>query len=371
MRKVTYVLSGVEKAVAFEWIVACQKEIGAELSFIFLNRNPNSPLQKFVEERGVQNSFIQLKSKKDYPIVFLKLLKSLKEHKSDIVHCHLFDASFLGLMASRLLGIKQRIYTRHHATYHHQYFPKMVKYDQFNNHNATHVVAISSNVKKVLLEQEGIDESKVKLIEHGFDLKAFNGVSASRIEKIRDKYQIPSNKFIVGCISRYMKLKGIDYIIEAYSSFIKEEPNAHLVLANAKGPDEAWVKKELSKLPKASYTEVLFEEDLFALYQQFNVFVHCPINENIEAFGQTYVEALASGIPSVFTLSGIAKDFIENENNALVVEFKSHEGILSSLNRIKTDDALRERLIRNGKQSVKRFDLSEMVKNLTQLYLLN
>ena len=42
-----------------------------------------------------------------------ELLLKIKPHT---VHTHLFDANLSGLMAAKLLGIKKRIYTRHHST---------------------------------------------------------------------------------------------------------------------------------------------------------------------------------------------------------------------------------------------------------------
>ncbi len=44
--------------------------------------------------------------------------------------------------------------------------------------------------------------------------------------------------------------------------------------------------------------------------------MHVTIGKHYEAFGQIYVEALAAGIPSVFTLTGIAPEIIEHEHNA-------------------------------------------------------
>src|SRR5690606_4491552 len=105
-----------------------------------------------------------------------------------------------------------------------------------------------------------------------------------------------------------------------------------------------------------------------ALYKLFDVYVHVPIDEKIEAFGQTYVEALAAGIPSVFTKSGIANDFIEDERNALVVPFRNSEAIYSALLRVLTDETLRESLILEGKKSVEKFDFHNMADQLDSIY---
>ena len=115
--------------------------------------------------------------------------------------------------------------------------------------------------------------------------------------------------------------------------------------------------------------EISFEPNLFALYKLFDVFIHVPINKEIEAFGQTYVEALAASVPSVFTLSGIASEFVENKNNSLVVDYKNSEQIHDSIIQILVNKKLRETLIQNGRKSVEQFKLEIFIKKLEQLYV--
>src|SRR5690606_38632555 len=98
-------------------------------------------------------------------------------------------------------------------------------------------------------------------------------------------------------------------------------------------------------------------------------FVHVPIDAYSEAFGQIYVEALVAAVPSIFTLSGIAPEFVKHEENALVVPFKNSEAIADALSRLQTDHALVEKLKIHAPASVKdQYDLSKMMERLTKLY---
>ncbi|MBL0274387.1 MAG: glycosyltransferase family 4 protein [Chitinophagaceae bacterium] len=143
-----------------------------------------------------------------------------------------------------------------------------------------------------------------------------------------------------------------------------------LLLANAKHGDyKDEIAVLLSELPVNSYHEIVFEHNLFALYRLFDVYVHIPIDPELEAFGQTYVEALAAGIPSVFTNSGVAPEFIHHEKNALVVDFQNSEQVYQSILTLLNDADLRETLIRNGREDVKEsFSLEKMISNLEKLY---
>jgi glycosyltransferase involved in cell wall biosynthesis len=150
---------------------------------------------------------------------------------------------------------------------------------------------------------------------------------------------------------------------------LSDYPNALLILASANGPYKKEIEGLLSELPEDSYITIPFENDLFALYQLFDIYVHVPINPEIEAFGQTYVEALAAGIPSVFTLSGVASEFIEHEKNALVVPFQDSEAAYYSIVRLLDDEMLKNKMVDNARESIKQFELSTMIQKLKKLYL--
>jgi glycosyltransferase involved in cell wall biosynthesis len=275
----------------------------------------------------------------------------------------------LGLTAAWLLRIPKRIYTRHHATIHHREYPSGLKWDKLCNFLATDIIAISENVKRILIEREKAQPNKVTVIRHGFDFDYFQSVESNRIQAIREKLNLSStNSPIIGVIARYTKWKGIQFIIDAFAEIKKEYPTAILVLANATGDYKQEIRARLQTLPTDSFREIPFEEDLAALYKVFDVYIHVPTDEQAEAFGQTYVEALLAGVPSVFTLSGVAPEFIRDGENALTVPFENAEAIQKAVQRILQDPELTRKLKEQGQQSVSQFSLDLFIQNLKRLY---
>lgn len=367
--KITYILSNIDKAIAFEWIAEKLNSEKFELSFILLNSK--SPfLFEWLKQRNVECYFISHQGKKSYVSSFFKTISALKKIKPQIVHTHLLDANLIGLFAAKLLGIKKRIYTRHHSTFHHVYFPKSVKWDRITNSLATDVVAISENVKDVLIQRENVAAEKISFIHHGFDLEKFSSVNKDEIDQCKLKYGISNADFpIVGVISRYVHWKGIQDTIIAFKHLLIDYPNAKLILANAVGPNKDYIKQMLEEeLQPNQYIEIVFEPNLFVLYQLFNVYVHVPIDKHSEAFGQTYVEALAAGIPSVFTLSGVATEFVKHNENALVVNYGNSHDIYHAIKRILADNELKMKLVANGKKSISIFELEVFINKLEKLY---
>jgi glycosyltransferase involved in cell wall biosynthesis len=367
--KVTYVISNIDKALAFEWVIERLSTQKFELSFILLNPG-KSVLEEVLIQKKILFTRITYQGKKDLLKAISGIRHFLKDNRTQVVHCHMFDANVAGLLAAKSLGIRKRIFTRHHATFHHEYFPRAVWYDRFINFLATDIVAISENVRSVLIEKEKVKPQKIKLIHHGFELSEFKNASADKLNLLRGRYLSRTSYPVIGVISRYFELKGIQYIIPAFKELLKEYPEAHLLLANATGNYKAEIQALLQSLPKKSYTEITFEPDLFSLYQLFDIFIHVPINPQIEAFGQTYVEALAAGVPSIFTLSGVATEFVEHGKNALVVPFEDSDAIYNSCMQILSDNHLKKTLVKEGEKCVQeRFGIDIMIGNLENLYL--
>jgi len=367
--KVTYVISDINKALSFEWIAELIDKQKIELNFILLNKD-NSYLENYLILNGFLVKRITYKNKFDIPKALIQAIYFLVKHKSAVVHTHLFDANLVGLFAAWICRVKKRIYTRHHSSYHHDYFPKAVKYDKFCNWLATDIIAITKIVNDILVLKEGVDPNKIHLIHHGFKLDDFKNISFENIKQLREKYNTINNYPVVGVISRYTEWKGIQYIIPAFKKILIEFPNAKLLLANAQGDYSSNIKKMLKEIPTENYREIQFESNLFALYKLFDVFVHVPIDKYSEAFGQIYVESLAASVPSVFSLSGIANDFIIDRRNALVVEYKNSKSIYDSIIKILSNKQLSIKLSSNGNKDVEQlFPIHKMISSLEFLYL--
>lgn len=366
-RKVVYIISDIDKAMAFEW-VSKHLNHNFRLSFVLIGK-PGSRLSKSLLNLG--NNVIEIKSPNTLSFIptFIKVLYVFLNLRPQVIHTHLIKANLIGLTAGWLLKIKKRIYTRHHALVHHHEHKQGLWMDKWCNYVATDIIAISENVKQILIELDGANPEKVHLIHHGFDLEYFGAVNEPALQRLKTKLNLNDTQHpVVGVVARYQQWKGIQYIIPAFKKLLNFQPGAHLILANAHGSYEGEIKKALQDLPTRSYSEILFEADSSSLFKLFDIYVHVPVDPQSEAFGQTYVEALASGIPCVFTLSGVAPEFIVHEENALVVPFSNPESIYQSIRRLLEDTDLKSRLIMNGKKSANLFPLSKMISQLEQLY---
>lgn len=363
-----YIISDIHKAVYFEQTALHLRDQNLDVSYILINCT-GGELHRFL----VENQFRVFTLESGSLLRSRKAIRSCKNILKQLgithVHCHLAHANWIGLRAAKLAKIPTRIYTRHSGkplTLHW----KERFIDNVQNRLATTIVAISKNVDELLAEQ-GVPPSKRVIIQHGFNLERFSHPDPQEVARITNQYN-PENRFpVIGVISRWLELKGIHYTIDAFHEILKHYPDALLCLFGASGNTDyaAEINRKLEQLPEQNVCVVPFENNVFDLYQLFDFYVHVPVNPECEAFGQTYVEALAAGIPSVFTLSGVAREFIVPGENALTVPFKDPKAIYEALMHLADDPAIREKLAAAGRQRVSElFTFDGYIRNLQKLY---
>ena len=191
----------------------------------------------------------------------------------------------------------------------------------------------------------------------------------SEIEQLREKYNPRGDAPVIGVVARHLELKGIQHIIPAFARLLETHPSARLLLFYASGPYRKTIEGLLESIPDDRFLLVEFEPDLYTLYHLFDLYVHVPIGPDQESFGLTFIEALAAGVPSVFTLSGVGPEFLVHRENAWIVDYASSDQIYEGLMTLLKDEKLREEMVRRGRKSIERFDYLRMIRRLETFYL--
>jgi glycosyltransferase involved in cell wall biosynthesis len=244
--------------------------------------------------------------------------------------------------------------------------------------------------------EDGIPADKITVIPTGFNIHEFSNVQPAMVERLKQKYlntdQLKQRGPVIGVAARYVKWKGIEYIIHAFKKVLAEHPQALLVLsgghvdralvmAKMKAASSADVVAHqyddilsiydcLSELPDESYLEIPFEQDLYALFKLFDVFVHVPIDSVQETFGQVYVEAMLARIPSVITLSGSAIDHAVHRDNAWIVDYANSDQIAEGILTLLSDHSLRDTIIKNAFACAQeRYEITKQTHTLEEFYV--
>lgn len=385
--KVTCIFTHPIRWVPFELVAKYIDKNKFEIDYIILNQG--DPMIACLKELNIRHTVTSYPDYSNTPEMVKFIYEHLIKNKTDIVHTHWFAGSFSGMQAAHYAQVPVRIFTREHPSIKY-YSRHAASKHRLIWECATNVIAVTNKSKEGMIE-DGIPESKITLIPTGFDVSEYENVEISRIDQLRTKYLANHQGPVIGVAARYVRWKGVEYVIEAYKKVLETYPNAILVLSGTgidrtnleekiskarkedivapQYDDIISITEKLSQLPNHSYIEIPFEADLFALFKLFDVFVHAPTDSIQETFGQVYVDAMLSKIPSVITLAGSALDHAIHQENAWVVDYKNSDQIAQGILTLLSDIRLRENMINNAFLRAQKYDIKNHIQQLEEFYI--
>src|SRR5690606_18445048 len=119
-------ISNVTSAAEFTWLAEWAARDRLPIRFILFNA-AGSKLQMTLEEHGFHAHHYSLRGKWMIPIYIAFFVVRFIFRRPRFVHCHLLEASLIGITAAWLAGVRKRIMTRHHGDLHHVYHPHAMK----------------------------------------------------------------------------------------------------------------------------------------------------------------------------------------------------------------------------------------------------
>lgn len=177
--------------------------------------------------------------------------------------------------------------------------------------------------------------------------------------RIRERYGL-ADRPVIACISRLVRRKGQDVLIEAMEPLTRRHPDAVLLLVGS-GPDDARLRAAAARSPAASaivFTGSVQGDELVAHYNAADVFaMPCRTRGgglDVEGLGIVFLEASACGLPVVAGDSGGAPETVRPDETGLVVDGRDVGAVTAALDRTLADPALRARWGAAGREFVTR-----------------
>lgn len=256
------------------------------------------------------------------------LLTYLKENKPDVVHIH--SVFWAGIAVAPILVQKQISYvlTTHQSLFLEEKFPFKPKWKKavgFALEKAQEVVAVSSQMKNVLLDFapkiQAINSIPNMVNTHFFHFD-------KKIKKAKDVWQIIS-------VGELVHKKGYDILLKALVGLNGKGKTIQLnIIGN--GKEKEWLTAEAKQLgveDRVTFCGYKSKDELLAMYQQAHFFVS---SSRKEPFGVVIIEAMACGLPIVATHSGGPTDIV-----------KQHIGYLAENNNANSLQAKMQAMIDN------------------------
>lgn len=231
-------------------------------------------------------------------------------------------------------------------------------------------IAISSIIKKNLLETTTIPGEKIHLIHNAIDLEKFNPQLFNKLT-IRKNLNIEEDKIVFTHISRLSPGKGQDIVLKALNE-IKEEvrDSIFLFVGSAQSDEKNYELSLLKMVDEFNLNSIVrflgFRTDIPEILSITDVFLFPSFGE---AFGISLVEAMAMGIPSIVCRAdGILDILIENETS-LTFERNDYKSLANLILKMSNDKNLRESLGKKSLNRAQEFSSKNYIQKVSALYL--
>lgn len=266
------------------------------------------------------------------------LWRHIRRLRPDVVHCNLFDDALPGLIAARLAGTKVRVYTRQDTGYHWLHAPEWIRFDRWNGRQATHIIAISEECRRFIMEHERIPAAKITLVHNGVPPELFTRQDPAVMARMRERFGLTGAGPVFGTVARFIAWKGYRHIVDAAQRIVQRHPDARFLLCG-QGGQEAEVRRWVEEAGLGAhvvFTGWVDRSEMASFFGLLDVYLHAAV---LEPFGLVYAEAMMNGVPVVSTATGAALDAIVSGENGILVHERSGAALAEGVEALLAADA--------------------------------
>lgn len=230
-----------------------------------------------------------------------------------------------------------------------KFIKKNVEKRIYNNCNV--LIALNSSIKNYL-ESKGF---KVIQIPNGIDFDSYN-------------FNLNHSNYIIA-VGRLIKLKGMNYLVKAYSNLNEETKSKYKLIIVGYGSEEKTLKNMVKVLKvenRIEFIEWLPKDILIKKISECSVFVFPSL---FETFGIVLIEAMACGKPTISSDISSFKEIITDHLDGLLFEKKNVKELEKSLEYLLTNEDERKRIGKNARETVeKKYDFRLLVEDYIKIF---
>lgn len=295
----------------------------------------------------------------------MSLRAMLREHKVDILHCFFETSDLWAAPIAKLCGCPVIVSSRRDMgilrTQKHTLAYPIV------NRVFDRVLAVSEEVRKFVVEQEGLPEAKVETLYNGIDIAEID--SRALEYDARESLSIPRDAPLVTLVANVRRVKGIDVLVRAAKIVVASFPQVRFVIAGKvleEGTMVALLRlvSDLGLIENFIFPGAL--ENPYPLLAESDIFALPSRNEG---FSNSLIQAMASGIPCVATRVGGNAEALEEGVSGFLIDSEDHEALAGRLIWLLRNPEAGRRMGRRGREAaVERFGMAAILDRLMDIY---
>jgi glycosyltransferase involved in cell wall biosynthesis len=279
----------------------------------------------------------------------------------DIIHIQpIFPLGLVGIILGRIIKKPTIVYARGADLDVHSYRFKSVIGWIINK--ASFAIALHKKHKERM--QKISNRKQIEVIPNGVSLS--KDISCNQ-EKFLKKTNLESVSFkkikIVAYCGRLSKVKGIDYLIPAIPSILKNAQNTYFLFIG-----EGELEKQLKNCENSNHillTGKIAHEEVFGLLKCADIFVLPSIRE---ASSNALLEAMAVGLPIVATNVGGNPAMVAHGRTGILINPRDSVAIANAILDLLLNPQLRNKFKENTLKFIENFSWEKISKKLICIY---
>lgn len=220
------------------------------------------------------------------------------------------------------------------------------------------LVVANSAYTAGLVSGLGVPKEKLVIVRPSPHFAPDTVVPAEKSAELRARFGVAFDDFLVLTAGRLVARKGFSTAIEAVA-LLKERGNGDVkLLVVGDGPERKALEKlagDKNVTDRVRFAGALADADMPAAFAACEAFAMAPksAGADVEGFGIVYLEANALGKPVIGSRAGGVPDAVIDGKTGLLVEPGNAKELADAIDRLRTDQALRERLGAEGQRRVR------------------
>lgn len=302
-------------------------------------------------------------------LAFLKLRKFFATNPIDILHSHSEFGDIVSLLLKtfhRRLIIIRTIHNGYQIEWRRRPFRRLL----LTNFLYPILFSAEIGINQSIVEQ--LDKRWIAQLLHknaieqpnAIDLHRFTNIHYSR-SAILNELSIDKDAFIVGSVGRLAIEKGIEHLLQAARLVVRENPHIHFVIV---GEGDLHSSLEQSAFNLGISKHVCFtgaRPDIEAIYAGLDVLVNTSLWEGLST---VILEGMAARVPVIATDIPGNKALLTHGQDSILTPPAQPDKLADTILTISRDQSLREKLVKNGLETVKSYGIKAIAQEHESLY---
>jgi len=297
----------------------------------------------------------------------------LAEREVDVIHGHDWLVASAADRLAREAGVP--MVTTIHATEYGRHQGWVDQHPQSHIHGietwmarrSEHVIACSHYMRGHVADVYGIGEERVSVIPNGIDATDLR--PADDLAGVRAQYAAPDERLVL-FVGRLVYEKGFQFALDALAGpdgAIERVGKVRFLIAGS-GTHEQELRRQATELGLDAHGTFLGWIGDDALHTLYRIADLCVVPSIYEPFGLVALEAMASGCPCIVADSGGLREVVPDAAVGMRFPSRDPRALAALMERLLTDDELRDRLVVAASEHVRRFDWAEIARDTAEVY---